>query len=66
MKLQQDGKFKIASVDWGEVGKYLAITCTKGELEALDLQSVIPTRFTERERKPGPAYWESDKVKVKS
>ena len=67
LKAQEEGKLKLEDVNWLEVGKYLAITCSKEELVKCKIVSAVPKRSVGEDapgRKPGPAYWESDTIKV--
>ena len=67
LDLQNEDKFHIEDVDYFEVGKYLAITCTVEELEEKKLINLIPKRRVgdeRRGRKPGPAYWDNDFVEM--
>ena len=60
-KVQEEGNLIFNDVDFHEVGKYLAITCTEEEIIENGLKEVIPKRTaSNRGPKPGPAYWESD------
>ena len=47
---------QIEDVDWDEVGRYLAITMTKEEVEKEGLQKVIPKRKNGPDRKVTVAY----------
>ena len=65
LKLLSDGVLVLENINWIEVGKYLAITCTEAEIASLKLVSVIPKRRVGgdgRGARPGPAFWESDYV----
>ena len=65
LRVQEEERMTFHNIEWKEVGKYLAIMMTVEEQEEEGLTAVIPTRNVEcnaRGRKPGPAYWESDKI----
>ena len=67
VKIQEEDKLVFGDVNWREVGKYLAITCNKEEIDTLGINTAIPEKRTgdkARGRKPGPAYWENDTVKI--
>ena len=68
IRLQEEEKLCIEDVDWAEVGKYLAVTCSEEEIKEKKLSSAIPKRAVgedTRGKKPGPAYWESDTIEVR-
>ena len=38
LRLQDEGKFVVADIDWREAGKFLAIACTEEEIKKLSRQ----------------------------
>ena len=55
-------KLKVESVDWHEVGKYIAVVMPTDEQERLRIRGVVPRRnvLGPGGPKPTAAYWESD------
>ena len=65
LQLQTKGKLIFVDIDYQEVGKYLAVLCSRDELRTLGLLTAVPVRSkgeTAPGRPPGPAYWETDWV----
>ena len=60
-KAQTEEKIVFQGVDFHEVGKYIAIACTKEEIVSNSLGDAIPKRTaSNRGPTPGPAYWEDN------
>ena len=65
-RVQDNEVLNFEDVDFFEIGKYLAITCTTEELRSHGLEETIPKRTAQnRGPKPTPAYWESDMRDIK-
>ena len=61
VRAQDEGKVSFEEVDFHEVGKYLAIACTREEINNNRLSEVVPKKTANnRGPTPGPAYWEDD------
>ena len=71
----EQGKVSFAGVDWREAAKFLAVVLPAEKVSELNLEDVVPRRAVEVRAeaagrrtagaRPGPAYWDSDTVRVK-